>query len=93
MAVLGSNLLSFSKVVLSLFNEALHYQQAGQTSRAVALYDQILSLKPDIAEVHCNRGVALVRLGRLEDAEAAYRQAIALNSSFASAHNNLGVVL
>ena len=79
--------------MLSLVSDALQHQQSGQTSQAVALYDRILSLKPDIAEVHCNRGVALVSLGRLEDAETAYRQAIALNPSFANAHNNLGVVL
>jgi Flp pilus assembly protein TadD len=79
--------------VAQLFAEGVRCQQSGQLVEAVGLYDRILSLKPDLPEVHCNRGVALVGLGRLEDAEAAYCQAIALNPDFADAYNNLGIAL
>jgi tetratricopeptide (TPR) repeat protein len=79
--------------VASLFSDAVRCHQSGQLAEAIALSDRILSLKPDLPEVHCNRGVALAALGRLGDAEAAYRQAIALNVNFADAYNNLGVVL
>jgi tetratricopeptide (TPR) repeat protein len=77
----------------SSFAEAVRCYQFGQFAEAVALYDGILSLKPDLPEVHCNRGAALAGLGRLGDAEAAYRRAIALNPDFANAYNNLGNVL
>jgi Flp pilus assembly protein TadD len=84
--------LAFDNVA-SLFTEALRRHQSGQLAEAIALYDRIVSLKPDIPEVHCNRGVALVGLGRLGEAETAYRQAIVLNADFADAHNNLGIAL
>ena len=47
---------------------------------AIALYDRIISLNPDIPEIHNNRGLALVGLQKFVEAEAAYRRAIALNA-------------
>lgn len=45
------------------------------------------------AEAHCNLGVALQDVGRLEEAAASYRQAITCKPDFAVAHNNLGNTL
>ncbi|MFZ3224358.1 MAG: tetratricopeptide repeat protein, partial [Xanthobacteraceae bacterium] len=73
------------------FAEALHCHQSGRLTKAIAFYDQILSLNPHLAAAHCNRGAALVGLGRFADAEAAYRRAIALNPRFVDAYNNLGI--
>lgn len=75
------------------FAEALHCHQSGRLTKAIAFYDQILSLNPHLAAAHCNRGAALVGLGRFADAEAAYRRAIALNPRFVDAYNNLGIAL
>jgi tetratricopeptide (TPR) repeat protein len=50
-------------------------------------------LKPNFAEAHCNLGVTLKELGRLDEALASYKQAIALKPDFAQAHNNLGNTL
>jgi Flp pilus assembly protein TadD len=80
-------------VLPSLFAEAVRSHQSGQLAAAIALYDRILSLKSDLPEVHCNRGVALVGLARFEEAEAAHRQAIALDPNYADAYNNLGIAL
>jgi tetratricopeptide (TPR) repeat protein len=79
--------------IASLFAEAVRRQQCGHLAAALALYDEILSRKDDLAEVHCNRGVALARLGRFSDAEKAYRQAIGISPEFADAYNNLGNAL
>ena len=79
--------------VVSLFAQALHCHQAGRLAEAVALYDRILILEPDLPEVHGNRGVALAAAGRLGEAEKAHRRAIALAPDFADAYNNLGIVL
>jgi Flp pilus assembly protein TadD len=79
--------------VPSLFAQAVGAHQRGQLAVALALYDRILSLKSDLPEVHCNRGIALFGLGRAVDAEAAHRRALALNPNYAEAHNNLGIAL
>ena len=79
-----------SSAVTLLFIQAMQSCESGQLSEAMGLYDQIISLEPDIPEVHCNRGAALAGLGRLEDAAAANRRAIALNPYFPDAHNDLG---
>jgi Flp pilus assembly protein TadD len=88
-----AKLPSISNIVILRFSQAVRCQQSGQLVEAIALYDRILSLSPDIAEVHSNRGAALAGLERFGDAEAAYRRAIALKPDFADAYNNLGNVL
>ena len=73
--------------------EALAHHRAGRLAEALRRYDRILLQKPDLAQVHSNRGLALARLGRLEAAAEAYRQAIALSPDHAETLSNYGVVL
>ena len=82
-----------SGIVTHRFGEALRCQQSGQLADAIARYDRIVSLNPNIPEIHNNRGVALAGLEKFRDAEAAYRRAIALNPDYADAFNNLGNAL
>ena len=88
-----TKLASITEIVTLHFNEAVQCQQSGRLVEAVALYDKILSITPDIPDVHSNRGSALAGLERRADAEAAYRRAIALNSDYEAAYNNLGNLL
>ncbi|MCH7811946.1 MAG: tetratricopeptide repeat protein [Chloroflexi bacterium] len=44
------------------------YFFAGEYEQALQAYDEALSLEPDSARSHLNRGAALSRLGRLEEA-------------------------
>ena len=67
--------------------------QNGQTDRALELLGKAIALKPDYAEAHYNRGLALMHLKRPLEALASYDQAIALNPNYAEAHNNGGVAL
>jgi tetratricopeptide (TPR) repeat protein len=80
-------------VVALRFAEAVRCQQSGQLAEAVALYDRILRLKPNLAAVHNNRGVALADLRRFDEAETSYRRLIALDPKFPDAYNNLGNAL
>jgi Tfp pilus assembly protein PilF len=82
-----------SGIVNRLFGEALQCQQSARLADAIALYDQTISLNPNIPEIHNNRGAALAGLERFADAEAAYRRAIALKANYADAYNNLGNAL
>jgi tetratricopeptide (TPR) repeat protein len=82
-----------SSRIASLFAEAIRCQQSGQHAEAVAFYDRIVADNPNLASVHCNRGVALVSVGRFADAEAAYASAIAIKPELPEAYNNLGELL
>ncbi len=52
-----------------------------------------MTLAPDYAEAHNNRGVSLQELKRYVEALASYDQALALRPDYAEAHNNRGVAL
>ncbi len=77
----------------ALSAQALACHQAGRLAEAIARYEQILSLKPDLPEVHNNMGLALAELGRLDEAVEAYRRAIALRPDNPEALCNFGVAL
>ena len=59
----------------------------------MASYERAIALRPDYAEAHNNRGIALVHLQRPAEALASYERAIALRPAYASAFNSLGSLL
>ncbi len=63
--------------------------QVGRNDLAVEYISQTLRLGPDLAEAHCNLGMALARLEKLAEAVACYQQALRLKPDFAEANNNL----
>ncbi|HEX4142602.1 MAG TPA: tetratricopeptide repeat protein [Pirellulales bacterium] len=77
----------------ALLARAVGHHRAGRLDEAAAAYGEILTLRPDIAEVHCNLGVILKGQGRLDEAVARYQHAIALKPEFVEAYNNLGNAL
>ena len=77
----------------ALLAKALACHRAGRLAKATILYQRILLLEPDLAEVHNNLGHALKTLGRLDAAEESFRRAIALEPDNAQAHCGLGTVL
>jgi Flp pilus assembly protein TadD len=87
--------------VLSDLEAVAHYHntQGYQALRredpgaALERFDTAVALAPGLAWVHNNRGVALRRLGRLEEAEASLRHAIELDADYPPAHANLALVL
>ena len=64
-----------------------HFQQA------VGLFDKAISLNPDFAEAHSNRGIALKELNQPEAAVASFDKAISLKPDYAEAYANRGNVL
>ena len=56
-------------------------------------YDRAVALRPDFAEAHCNRGILLYDLRRLDEALASYDKAIALKPDLAAAHCTRGNAL
>jgi tetratricopeptide (TPR) repeat protein len=64
----------------------------GDAEKALARYDALLSGQGDSPKIWNERGVALHKLGRLEEAEGSYRRALKCDDRYALAWNNIGVV-
>jgi tetratricopeptide (TPR) repeat protein len=62
----------------------------GRTLEAIAQYERVLQLKPNLAEAHSNLGNALAKIpGRLDEAIAHYREAVRLKPEYTPAHISL----
>ncbi|MEH2565809.1 tetratricopeptide repeat protein [Bradyrhizobium sp. AZCC 2289] len=57
---------------------------------AVSLLDRAVTLDPDFAEAHNDRGVILAANGSFADAIPCFERAVALNPGYIEARNNLG---
>ncbi|MBI5083748.1 MAG: tetratricopeptide repeat protein [Acidobacteria bacterium] len=74
-----------------LFRDAVAAQQRGDDQAAVARYEQLLKLRPDVVEVRANLGAAFARLGRLDQAIIQYRVALALSPGNSALRLNLAL--
>jgi tetratricopeptide (TPR) repeat protein len=79
--------------ILTLCNAAFKRHGAGEYAAAVRLYEQILSFKPDLPDIHNNLGHALAALGRPTAASAAFAHAIELKPAYPEALCNWGLAL
>jgi Flp pilus assembly protein TadD len=59
-----------------LYRDAAAANQRGDFARAIALYEQLLKLQPDSAELRTNFGVVLAHAGRYAEAVAQYQEAL-----------------
>jgi tetratricopeptide (TPR) repeat protein len=80
-----------SITVLNILGVVL--QQLNKPVEAVEIFDQLILVKPDLAEAYSNRGNALNNLGRNEEAVESYKKAIELSPDYVDAHFNLGNIL
>jgi tetratricopeptide (TPR) repeat protein len=76
-----------------LFERGQDAHAKGETARAVELYDAALKLRPEFAEAHFQKGVALVALKRLPEAEGSLRRAAELKSDWPLPQAALGLLL
>ncbi len=77
----------------ALNNHGLELQKQNRFAEALAVFDKILAVAPNVAEGHYNRGNMLGALQRFAEAITAYDWAIALKPDFISALNNRGWLL
>src|SRR5262245_31752927 len=68
---------------------AILLSRMGQPAEAILLLDRALGQKPMHPFPWLNKGVALERLGRLEEAESSYRKATDLRADYVEAWCNL----
>ncbi len=62
--------------------------QTGRPAAAVEEISQAIALKPGVASMHANRGLALGALGRFAEAETDHARATELDPAVAQAHYN-----
>lgn len=67
--------------------------QAGSQLAAIDFLSRAITVRPQVAEPHCNLGYAFQGLKRLDAALASYDRAIALNPAYARAYFNRSHVL
>lgn len=75
------------------FNTGLEKAQQGDLEGAIACWDKILELDPNVAQAWHNRGSALAYLDRLEEAVESFDQAINLNVNDYQSWNDRGNAL
>ena len=76
-----------------VYATALCLEDSGHTGDALAHYDAALRIAPAFEDALHNRGLLLMRLGRLEDAEANQRRYVAAHPNVPRAHSGLADVL
>jgi tetratricopeptide (TPR) repeat protein len=67
--------------------------QSDQCRQAADLIGQAIAIQPGEAEYHLNRGVALDKVGRLDEAIADYQTSLSLKADYPQAMNNLANAL
>jgi Flp pilus assembly protein TadD len=77
----------------ALCNEAFAHHQAGRFADAIRNYRRILSLKPDLPDIHNNLGHALAALGKPAAAILAFQCAVELKPDNPEAFCNWGLAL
>ncbi|MEE8443338.1 MAG: tetratricopeptide repeat protein, partial [Dehalococcoidia bacterium] len=72
------------------YNTGIQFQEQGLHERAMAEFDQAISLNPQDGDAYLNRGFAYYSLGDLDIAIRDFTQAIRLNPQDAQAYTNRG---
>lgn len=76
-----------------VFERAQDAHAKGELERAVELYDAAIKLRPEFAEAHYQKGVALVALKKSAEAETALRRATELKKDWSLPQAALGFLL
>ncbi|MFN6473821.1 MAG: tetratricopeptide repeat protein [Nostoc sp. SerVER01] len=71
---------------------ALWRKLEGRLEEAIAAYQRLLFINPNVAQAHCNLGAIRQMQGKTQEAIAAYQQAIQLKPDLAVAHQNLALL-
>lgn len=75
------------------FHAAVQAEEAGEKQRAIALYEEILSIDPDYAAACINLGTVFFHMRQFGRAEELYRRATVADPEYVLAYFDLGNVL
>ncbi len=75
------------------FNLGLQQADAGKMEEAIASWDRVLALKPELDAVWHNRGAGLAQLGKFEEAIASFDKALELQPNSPQSWHDKGLAL
>ena len=75
-----------------LYSEAREAQAAGDYKTATQKYQRIVTLRPDMAEVHSNLGILYYQQKKSSEASSHFRKAIELKPALAAPYFFLGIL-
>ena len=78
--------------LFTLYSEAREAQSAGDYRTATEKYQRIVTLRPDMAEVHSNLGILYYQQKESSEASDHFRKAIELKPALAAPHFFLGIL-
>jgi len=78
--------------VLTLFNQAVLYQNQRDITKAIQTYQRVIELDPAYFEAYNNLGLLYQEIGDVDRALHAYQRAIEINPRYEKGLNNLGIL-
>ena len=76
----------------SLHREGYEAQRKGDFRTALQKYQQLVQLRPELAELQANLGLIHFHLGHRKEAETAFRKALSLKPELAGVDLYLGTI-
>ena len=94
LAILAAVFLCFGQAdeLFTLYSEAREAQSAGDYKTATEKYQRIVTLRPDMAEVHSNLGILYYQQKKSSEASSHFRKAIELKPALAAPYFFLGIL-
>lgn len=80
-----------SRGLLAHLNLGVVYLRQGRHDEAIAVYQNVIKMKPDYTRAYNNLGAVYATLGRHAEAAAVYEQALAVDPKFAEARYHLAL--
>lgn len=90
--LLCGSLFSQQDTLVTLYSEAQAAQASGNYALAVQKYEQIITLRPDMAEAYANIGNLYYVQGDSAKAEASFKKALQRKPGLAAPHLMLGIL-
>ena len=87
---LPENIQSIYPVILIDFGTVL--QKRNKFSEAIHIYQQSMSLKPDLIDNYNNLGIIFQEQGKLDEAIHIYKRGLRVNSNWAEGYNKIGSI-
>jgi hypothetical protein len=79
-------------IINSLINQSFKLLKQNNYEQAQIYFKKIISINPDIYEIHNNLGLIDFKFGNYDDAIKSFEKSININNKFSEGFGNLGVV-